>query len=529
MDIGFLHPFQSGFRPGHSTTSQLTYIIHQIYECLENGKEVRAVFLDISKAFDRVWHEGLISKLKYLGVSGPLLTWLQSYLSGRQQRVVLEGTYSEWQHVTAGVPQGSILGPLLFLVYINDMVNDIQSETFLYADDSLLLDIVESPVESAIKLNADLVSVANWAKKWDVIMNASKTRSMVFSVKKEKNSHPPLILYNEIIPDVTSHCHLGTILSNDLTWFMHINTIYEKASKRLNLLKGLKSKLKRSTLNTMYLTLVRPLMEYADFIWDGCSNESTNALESVQYEAARLVTGAIKGTNRQSLLDELCWDSLKSRRHIHKISLFYKMMNNLVPNYLSSLIPCPVSNRTTYSLRNSEDISLMSCSTSRFQKSFLPSAICAWNSLPVDIRNSPSLDNFKSNVGRLFLSGRKNILFEVGSRYASILHTRLRLHDSSLNYDLFRHNCISSPACACGYYRETCKHYLLDCSRFQANRAQLLTSAADCLNYHWTIANDNDKLNYLLHGCNEVDFHSNRTLFLAVQDFIINSKRFVIT
>ena len=158
---------------------------------------------------------------------------------------------------------------------------------------------------------------------------------------------------------------------------MHINTIYEKASKRLNLLKGLKFKLKRSTLNTMYLTLVRPLMEYADFIWDSCSNESTNALESVQYEAARLVTGAIKGTNRQSLLDELCWDSLKSKRHIHKISLFYKMMNNLVPNYLSSLIPCPVSNRTTYSLRNSEDISLMSCSTSRFQKSFLPSAICA--------------------------------------------------------------------------------------------------------------------------------------------------------
>jgi hypothetical protein len=115
------------------------------------------------------------------------------------------------------------------------------------------------------------------------------------------------------------------------------------------------------------------------------------------------------------------------------------------------------------------------------------------------------------------LSGRKNILFEVGSRYASILHTRLRLHNSSLNYDLFRHNCISSPACACGYYRETCKHYLLDCS------------AADCLNYHWTTANDNVKLNYLLHGCNKVDFHSNRTLFLAVQDFIINSKRFVIT
>jgi hypothetical protein len=127
------------------------------------------------------------------------------------------------------------------------------------------------------------------------------------------------------------------------------------------------------------------------------------------------------------------------------------------------------------------------------------------------------------------LCSKKNILFEVGSRYASILHTRLRLHNSSLNYDLFQHNCISSPACACGYYRETCKHHLLDCSHFQANNAQLLTSAADCLNYHWTTVNDNVKLNYLLHGCNKVDFHSNRILFLAVQDFIINSKRFVIT
>ena len=129
-----------------------------------------------------------------MGVRGPLLNWLQSYLSGRQQRVVLEGAHSKWQNITAGVPQGSVLGPLLFLVYINDMVNDIQSEAFLYADDSMLLDIVESPIESAIKPITDLVSVAAWANKLDVIMNASKTKGMVFSVKKEKNSHFHLFL-----------------------------------------------------------------------------------------------------------------------------------------------------------------------------------------------------------------------------------------------------------------------------------------------------------------------------------------------
>ena len=130
---------------------------------------------------------------------------IQNYPSGRQQRVVLGGTHSKWQNITAGVPQGSVLGPLLFLVYINDMVNDIQSEAFLYADDSMLLDYVESPIKSDIKLITDLVSVAAWANKWDVIMNASKTRAMVFSVKKEKKLSPPLILNNEIIPDVSSY------------------------------------------------------------------------------------------------------------------------------------------------------------------------------------------------------------------------------------------------------------------------------------------------------------------------------------
>ena len=131
IDTVFFHPFQSGFRPNHSTTSQLTYIIHRIYQCLEEGKEVRVVFLDISKAFDRVWHEGLICKLTYLGIDGPLLAWLQSYLSGRRQRVTLGGKYSEWKGITAGVPQGSVLGPLLFLIYINNMVDDVQSEAFL--------------------------------------------------------------------------------------------------------------------------------------------------------------------------------------------------------------------------------------------------------------------------------------------------------------------------------------------------------------------------------------------------------------
>ena len=114
LEIKFLTPFQSGFRPGDSTTNQLILITHKIYEALEQGKGVRMVFLDISKAFDKVWHRGLLLKLERLGVRDPLLKWFRSYLTGRKQQVIIDGQSSDWRQIEAGVPQGSVLGPLLF-------------------------------------------------------------------------------------------------------------------------------------------------------------------------------------------------------------------------------------------------------------------------------------------------------------------------------------------------------------------------------------------------------------------------------
>ena len=156
-----LTPLQSGFVSGDSTTFQLLHTYHMFCEAVDNGKEVQAVFCDISKAFDRVWHKGLLHKLRGIGCSGKVLSWFSSYLSGRRQRVVLNGKFSKWVEVLAGVPQGSILGPLLFFIYINDIVKRIGGSIRLFANDTSLYIIVDLPEQAAMVLNADLQTISH--------------------------------------------------------------------------------------------------------------------------------------------------------------------------------------------------------------------------------------------------------------------------------------------------------------------------------------------------------------------------------
>ena len=168
-----------------------------------------------------MWHKDLIFKLKAAGVSGSLLNWFCDYLNDRRQRVVLPGGNSEWSDIKAGVPQGSILGPLLFLLYINDIVEDIHSSIRLFADDTSLYIIVDNPTEAANQLNSDLEKINQWAKKWLVTFNPTKSESIILCRKRIKPPHPPVLMDNIQINEVTSHNHLGLIFSNDCTWHNH--------------------------------------------------------------------------------------------------------------------------------------------------------------------------------------------------------------------------------------------------------------------------------------------------------------------
>ena len=522
-ESGYFYHQQSGFRPGNSTVMQLIHIVDKIANALEKGEnELRAVFLDISKAFDRVWHKGLLVKLGKLGITGSLYKWLENYLQGRCQRVVVDGVNSEWRQIHAGVPQGSVLGPLFFLIYINDIATDVTSDYFLFADDSLLLEEVSSPHLSARKLNNDLETISNWSDRWLVTLNASKTKTLTFSSRRAKPVHPPLYLALRPIEEVASHDHLGVTLSCDLSWHPHILKIHQKASKRLNVLKGLRFKLKRFALEILYKILVRSTLEYADVVWGGCLTGERDLLEGIQLAAARVVTGARKGTHRASLLKDLSWHTLENRRSVHKLVMMYKMFNKLVP-----LFPQQVKDRTTYSLRSSDNLSLPKPRTERFKKSFIYSTIQLWNELSDKTRQCVSLASFRNQLLKnCFRTPPRNYVFYIGDRYPSIIHTRLRLGNSALNAHLFSNGCISSPLCYCGISNETVEHFLLSCPRFAALRVTLLTFAAQKLGKNWLYSSKTHKIRSLLYGCSHVDFQTNMCLFKAVQMYIIQSARF---
>ena len=219
---------QSGFRPGYSTTNQLLYLFDEIHQAFDSTKsfEARTVFLDISKAFDKVWHDGLIFKLEQNGISDNLVKLIQNYLSNRKQRVVQNGSYSDYTNIKSGVPQGSVLGPLLFLVYINDLERNIKSNAKFFADDTMLFPIVKNPEISSNDLNHDLDVIHQWAHQWKLEFNPDPTKQateVLFSCKKSCPNHPQIMFNGTVVAKMNEQKHLGLILDSSLSFKKYLN------------------------------------------------------------------------------------------------------------------------------------------------------------------------------------------------------------------------------------------------------------------------------------------------------------------
>ena len=399
-------------------------------------------------------------------------------------------------------------------MYIDDIVNDLNCNINLFADDTSLYVIVDDPVTSTRALQSDIDKISNWALTWLVKFNPLKSESLVLSKKCNKPSHPTLKMFESDILSVNSHKHLGLILSSNCTWGQHLDDIKEKAWSRVNLLRSLKHTLDRKSLEIMYFSFIRPILEYSDVVWDNCNNVQKLSLERIQYESARIVTGCSRLVSIARLMLEAGWETLEERRRKHKLVLFYKMTKGLVPEYLASMVPQQVGQTCTYNLRNSNNINTIPSRTSLYASSFLPASVHLWNSLPNETRNCNSINSFK-----YFLNKDKpkcNKSFYYGKRRLQIIHTRLRTSCSSLNEHLYLKNIVNSPMCRCGAI-ENAKHFFFSCLFYSHIRPELIYNIQ-------TITTPSTDV--ILNGDPNTTFENNLKLFDAVHKYIESSGRF---
>ena len=249
----------------------------------------------------------------------------QSYLKNKKQIVVVDGSKSDIKNVTAGVPQGSRLGPLLWILYINDIIDLLESEALLFADDTCLFATGHDPSETANILNRDLIKIHEWANRWKVTFNPKKSKDMIFSAKKVLQNSPPLIFNSINVSRVTEHKHLGLWLSSSLTWSRQISETCLKANGKLAVLRHAKF-LNRSTLDLLYKITVRSVIDYGLVVYYQTLTSTEKArLDQVQYRAAKLCTGAMHYTSQSKLEQDLGWESISDRANFLGLCLFQKI------------------------------------------------------------------------------------------------------------------------------------------------------------------------------------------------------------
>ena len=282
---------QHGFRAKRSCETQLITTVHEIASGLASGSQVDSILLDFSKAFDKVPHARLAHKpLHYYGVRNTTLQWIKSFLSGRKQEVVLEGVHSSQADVTSGVPQGTVLGPLLFLAFINDMPDVVESSsTRLFADDSMLSRPVAT-VQDQQLLQDDLTRLEAWEKQWQMEFNPGKC--VVLRISPNKNTVPlptPYHLHGQELETVSETKYLGVTFTNHLTWSRHAEITAGKSNRALGFIKRNLRDCPENVRATAYTALVRPITEYASCAWDPHLQKDIKILQKVQKRAARFI------------------------------------------------------------------------------------------------------------------------------------------------------------------------------------------------------------------------------------------------
>ena len=388
-----LHPNQSGFRVNHSCHTALTNLVEEWLSNINDDTFSGVLFIDFAKAFDLIDHDLLLQKLALYRLSDHALSLIKSFLSDRQHTVHLCNEQSQFLTQTYGVPQGSVLGPLLFSLYINDLPLFISSGLCeLFADDTSIHSCASDLKQLHASLQDNVSQLIHWAELNHMTLNNQKTKYMIITSRQKRqnitSSMPPIHIDNIPIHEVNTHKVLGVIIDNNLSWSPHVDSLCKRISQKLFQLSKLKNFLDLNARKQYYHSFISSYIDYASTLYDMCSDNTLKPLERIYKRSLKVVLSKSASLAYEDYL-KLSLLPLPLKLQYNKAVMMYKIMNGYAPSPLISRFP---KNQSRYT----DNILIKKPRLDLFKTSLAYSGSTLWNTLPGDIKNRTSIGSFKS-------------------------------------------------------------------------------------------------------------------------------------
>ena len=399
--------FQFGFREGHSCESALQYVINEWKEAFDLGKVTGIVFLDLKRAFETVDRDRLLKKLKEYGLDGAVHKWLCSYLSGRMQKVKYDEYVSTASSINVGIPQGSILGPLLFILYINDMAALFSNCCYhLFADDTVIYITEESGESLVSRMNEVLKEVTEWLEVNKLKLNVSKTKSMIVGKQKFKYEIEQQGLEfracGEVIEVVKEIKYLGVIIDDKLKFSSHINYVCKKIAKKIGVLKRVSWYLSIDSRKLVYNTIVLPHFNYCSTVLYLANQSDMDRLQKLQNRAMRVILRCNIYTRVNDMLKVLGWMNVYNYVEFNVLMFIHKIKLHVVPPYLQENVQT-FEDFHNYNTRGRINFVLQRVNTTAAQRSIFFRGLNTYNSLSREAKQARNIASFKRIVRDIYI------------------------------------------------------------------------------------------------------------------------------
>ena len=403
-----LNDKQFGFRSNHSTYMAILQLVDKINTAVEKNKTTIGIFLDLSKAFDTIDHKILLHKLEHYGFRGVVLEWFRNYLSNRKQYVSYNTCDSQLKDIVCGVPQGSILGPLFFILYVNDITSTSNILDFiLFADDTTILYSHEN-IESQINIvNAELKEVSNWFRANKLSVNASKTNYMLLgtphmtSVKVQQDLS--IVLDNTLLDRVKHTKFLGVLIDENLTWKCHIDCVSKTLSRNIGIMNKLKHFIPDRILHTLYCTFILPYLNYGILIWGNTCKLYLDKLTKLQKWAIRTISNSHYRSHTRPLFAKYNILNIEDMYSLELGVFMYKNSIHELPNSFNEYFT-KRSDIHDYQTRQNNDLQLTKNKKVFSDHSVRTSGPILWNSLEKKVKNSKSVKHFRKQLKQNLIS-----------------------------------------------------------------------------------------------------------------------------